>query len=169
MHERGGEGTVVMKCEGLREFQEAARDLEVEERVERKTEECGPGVRMSMRLAPSLKLQSDQSAAKQTRGRRQEQVVVDGGIRSKSEGMFLEIKKWLELEEKETETDASKNRGCEITKKLSGQDEKETVRKKKDLRSLMEEETNVVKTVMKKKALIHNLREGRHADLSRNR
>ncbi|CAF2107814.1 hypothetical protein Bca4012_093729 [Brassica carinata] len=42
MHERGGEGTVVMKCEGLREFQEAARDLEVEERVERKTEECGP-------------------------------------------------------------------------------------------------------------------------------
>ncbi|KAL0651039.1 hypothetical protein Bca4012_093730 [Brassica carinata] len=63
-------------------------------------------------------------------------------------GMFLEIKKWLELEEKETETDASKNRGCEITKKLSGQDEKETVRKKKDLRSLMEEETNVVKTVV---------------------
>ena len=33
---------MVMKCEGLREFQEAARDLEVEERVERKTEECGP-------------------------------------------------------------------------------------------------------------------------------
>ncbi|CAF2109951.1 hypothetical protein Bca4012_094509 [Brassica carinata] len=60
MHERGGEGTVVMKSEGLREFRktEAARDQELEERVEKKQRSVVPSVRMSMRHAPSLKLKS---------------------------------------------------------------------------------------------------------------
>ncbi|KAJ4879638.1 F-box protein [Raphanus sativus] len=58
MHERGGEGTVVMKSEGLKEFRKAARDQEVEERVEKKQRSVVPSVRMSMRHAPSLKLKS---------------------------------------------------------------------------------------------------------------
>ncbi|CAH8382997.1 unnamed protein product [Eruca vesicaria subsp. sativa] len=58
MRERDGEGTVVMKSEGLREFREAARDQEVEKRVEKKQRSVVPSVRMSMRHAPSLKLKS---------------------------------------------------------------------------------------------------------------
>ncbi|KAL0695147.1 hypothetical protein Bca4012_062327 [Brassica carinata] len=56
----GGEGTLVMGAEGLREFRkmEAARVVEaVDERVE-KNRSVVPSVRMSMRHAPSLKLES---------------------------------------------------------------------------------------------------------------
>lgn len=53
------------------------------------------------------------------------------------------VKKWLELEgENRVETEEGKNRKCEYTK------DQETVRNKKDLRSLMEEERNVVNTVV---------------------
>lgn len=49
------------------------------------------------------------------------------------------VKNWLELEEeKKVETEEEDKRECENTKKQSG--ETETVRKKNDLRSLMEEE-----------------------------
>ncbi|KAG2318685.1 hypothetical protein Bca52824_011898 [Brassica carinata] len=60
INERGGEGTVVMKSEGLKELRktEAARDRIVEERVEKKQRSVVPSVRMSMRHAPSLKLKS---------------------------------------------------------------------------------------------------------------
>ncbi|KAL0799092.1 hypothetical protein Bca101_054270 [Brassica carinata] len=54
------------------------------------------------------------------------------------------VKKWLELEEENiVETEEGKNRECENTK-----DDKETVGKKKDLRSLIEEERDVVNTVV---------------------
>ncbi|KAJ0257600.1 F-box protein [Hirschfeldia incana] len=60
VRDRGGEGTLVMGKEGLREFRktEAAREGEaVDERVE-KNRSVVPSVRMSMRHAPSLKLES---------------------------------------------------------------------------------------------------------------
>lgn len=51
------------------------------------------------------------------------------------------VKNWLETEEE-------KKVECEDTRKQSGEEEKETVSKKKDLRSLMEEEENVKMVVM---------------------
>lgn len=60
IRDRGGEGTLVMGTEGLREFRkmEAARgEAAVDERVE-KNRSVVPSVRMSMRHAPSLKLKS---------------------------------------------------------------------------------------------------------------
>uniref|UniRef100_A0A1J3HBE2 F-box protein n=1 Tax=Noccaea caerulescens TaxID=107243 RepID=A0A1J3HBE2_NOCCA len=56
----GGEGTAVMKSEGMREFRKSgeARVEEEEERVEKNKRSVVPSVRMSMRHAPSLKLKS---------------------------------------------------------------------------------------------------------------
>ncbi|CAH2033600.1 unnamed protein product [Thlaspi arvense] len=58
------------------------------------------------------------------------------------------VKNWLEVEEEnKTETEEG-NRKCENTEKQSGGEEKETVRKKNDLRSLMEEEKKMNLVVM---------------------
>ncbi|CAH2033599.1 unnamed protein product [Thlaspi arvense] len=56
----GGEGTVVMESEGLREFRktEEAREEDEEKRVVKNGRSVVPSVRMSMRHAPSLKLKS---------------------------------------------------------------------------------------------------------------
>ncbi|CAN8312913.1 unnamed protein product [Cochlearia groenlandica] len=54
----GGEGTVVMNTEGLREFRKTEAREEDKERVERNKRSVVPNVRMSMRHAPSLKLKS---------------------------------------------------------------------------------------------------------------
>ncbi|CAN7127677.1 unnamed protein product [Brassica rapa subsp. narinosa] len=60
MHDVGGEGTVVMGTEGLREFRktEEARGGGADERVVKNRRSVVPKVRMSMRHAPSLKLKS---------------------------------------------------------------------------------------------------------------
>ncbi|CAF1979417.1 hypothetical protein Bca4012_077305 [Brassica carinata] len=60
MHDVGGEGTVVMRADGLREFQktEEARGGEADERLMKNRRSVVPNVRMSMRHAPSLKLKS---------------------------------------------------------------------------------------------------------------
>ncbi|KAJ4916390.1 F-box protein [Raphanus sativus] len=60
IRDMGGEGTLVMNSEGLREFRkiEAARDGEVEDERVEKNRSVVPSVRMSMRHAPSLKLES---------------------------------------------------------------------------------------------------------------
>ncbi|ESQ34571.1 hypothetical protein EUTSA_v10008264mg [Eutrema salsugineum] len=54
------------------------------------------------------------------------------------------VKNWVE---KEIETEEG-NRGCDNTEKQSGEEEKVTVRKKNDLRSLMEEEKKMDLVVM---------------------
>ncbi|CAA7047916.1 unnamed protein product [Microthlaspi erraticum] len=61
MRDGGGEGTVVMQSEGMREFRksgEARVEEEEEERVEKNKRSVVPSVKMSMRHAPSLKLKS---------------------------------------------------------------------------------------------------------------
>ncbi|CAH8337578.1 unnamed protein product [Eruca vesicaria subsp. sativa] len=60
IYDRGGEGTLVMGKEGLREFRKmvAAREGEVDERVEKMNKSVVPSLRMSMRHAPLLKLKS---------------------------------------------------------------------------------------------------------------